>query len=195
MLLESYGRYERGGLCTVKHSLIMALILAGTLTLHRVHGEDAAGGPHVAMPQKMQTLQEQVQRWQKDGRDLTPLHAIMDQFEALMKDGKAADAEAVLDRAMKLLSDADKANLEQKMKTLQEGIQRWQQDGKTKEAEALLDLAIKVVGDKPAAQAGPPPAALQQKMRTFQEHVQQCPFTGRSYPRSESNMFSANCER
>ena len=50
----------------------------------------------------MQKLQSRVQGWQAEGRDLSPVGRILQEFEPLMKDGKLREAEAVLDRALKL---------------------------------------------------------------------------------------------
>jgi hypothetical protein len=59
---------------------------------------------------KLQQVQDGVQRWQNDGRDPSSVAEIMQEFEPLMKDGKHKEAEALLDRALKLLqaSDQDK---------------------------------------------------------------------------------------
>ena len=53
----------------------------------------------------MQKLQAAVRKWQQDGRDLTPVRKIMQQFGRLVKQGKPKDAEAVLDKALKLLDE------------------------------------------------------------------------------------------
>jgi Spy/CpxP family protein refolding chaperone len=57
---------------------------------------------------KVQSVQEGVQRWQTDGRDPSPVVEIMQELEPLMKAGKHKEAEAVLDRALKVLGSAEK---------------------------------------------------------------------------------------
>ena len=57
---------------------------------------------------KMQKVQENVQRWQNDGRDPSAVAEIMQELEPLMKQGKLKDAEALLHRALKLLNESEK---------------------------------------------------------------------------------------
>ena len=47
-----------------------------------------------------------VRRWQEQGRDPSPVAQVMQEAEPLVRDGKLEEAEAVLDRALKLLDDA-----------------------------------------------------------------------------------------
>jgi hypothetical protein len=54
---------------------------------------------------KMQQVQAGVQRWQAQGRDPSPVAAIMQQFEPLMRAGRLREAEAVLDRALALVGE------------------------------------------------------------------------------------------
>ncbi|MBI4659253.1 MAG: periplasmic heavy metal sensor [Verrucomicrobia bacterium] len=54
---------------------------------------------------KMQGVQASIRRWEQDGRDLSPIGQIMDEFEPLMREGKFKEAEAVLDRALKRLRE------------------------------------------------------------------------------------------
>jgi hypothetical protein len=65
---------------------------------------------------KMQKVQEGVQRWQNEGRDPSPIAEIMKEFEPLMKKSKHKEAEAVLDRALKLLRGPEKDNDEKPQK-------------------------------------------------------------------------------
>jgi len=44
-----------------------------------------------------------MQKWQQEGRDLSPVGKILQEFEPLMKQGKLPEAEAVLDRAIERL--------------------------------------------------------------------------------------------
>ena len=57
---------------------------------------------------KLQKVQDGVQRWQNDGRDPSAVAEIMQEFEPLMKQGKHKDAEALLDRVLKLLNESEK---------------------------------------------------------------------------------------
>jgi len=57
---------------------------------------------------KMEKIQAGVQRWQNDGRDPSTVAETMQEFEPLMKQGKHKDAEALLDRALKLLNESEK---------------------------------------------------------------------------------------
>ncbi len=54
---------------------------------------------------KMQSLQEKVQQWQKEGKNLEPVAKIMQNFEPLMKEVKVKEAEVLLDEVLKLFSD------------------------------------------------------------------------------------------
>ena len=49
-------------------------------------------------------VQAKAQEWQRTGRDLSPVAAIMQGFDPSVKAGKFAEAEAILDRALALLS-------------------------------------------------------------------------------------------
>jgi len=82
--------------------------------LREIKGKIAAG--QIRSPEevqrvlqgKMQKVQEGVQRWQNEGRDPREVGEIMQEFEPLMKEGKHKEAEAVLDRALKLLRESEK---------------------------------------------------------------------------------------
>src|SRR5437879_5943060 len=52
--------------------------------------------------------QESVQRWQNEGRDPSPVAELMQELEPLMKQAKHKEAEALLDRALKLLNEPEK---------------------------------------------------------------------------------------
>jgi len=60
------------------------------------------------LQKKMQEIQRGAESWQAEGRDPSPIAEIMQEFDPLMKAGKHKEAEAVLDRALKLLRAADK---------------------------------------------------------------------------------------
>ena len=57
---------------------------------------------------KLKNVQEGVQGWQNAGRDPSKVAEIMQEFEPLMRAGKHKQAEAVLDRALKVLRQADR---------------------------------------------------------------------------------------
>lgn len=64
-------------------------------------GEIKARGAR--LQEKLRKTQEINQQWLTAGKDLTELQAIKDQFEAQMKAGKMKEAEAALDKALKIL--------------------------------------------------------------------------------------------
>jgi Spy/CpxP family protein refolding chaperone len=47
-----------------------------------------------------------VRRWQEQGRDPSPVAQVMQEAEPLIRDGRLDEAEAVLERALKLLAEA-----------------------------------------------------------------------------------------
>ena len=57
---------------------------------------------------KLKNVQEGVQGWQNEGRDPSKVAEIMQEFEPLMKAARLKDAEALLDRVLKLLREPDK---------------------------------------------------------------------------------------
>jgi Spy/CpxP family protein refolding chaperone len=57
---------------------------------------------------KLQQVQDGVQRWQNEGRDPSAVAEIMQEFEPLMRDAKHKEAEALLDRVLKLLQESEK---------------------------------------------------------------------------------------
>jgi Spy/CpxP family protein refolding chaperone len=65
---------------------------------------------------KIHSVQEGVQGWQGEGRDPSPIAEIMQEFDPLMKAGKHKEAEAVLDRALKLLRGQQKDESDKKPK-------------------------------------------------------------------------------
>lgn len=56
-----------------------------------------------SIQEKMTRLQQGIQKWQQDGKDLSPIGTIMQKFEPLLKEDKVKEAEGVLDEALKLL--------------------------------------------------------------------------------------------
>jgi len=63
-------------------------------------------GPQAAIPSKMERVKAGVERWQRDGRDPSPIGEIMKEFDSLMQGRKFREADAALDRALKLLEGA-----------------------------------------------------------------------------------------
>ena len=72
---------------------------------------EATAGPSESIQQKMQQVQQGIQRWQHAGRDPSPVGRIMQEFEPLMQAGKFQEAEAVLDRALALLDEKPSAEV------------------------------------------------------------------------------------
>ena len=57
---------------------------------------------------KVEKVEAGVEKWQNEGRDPSPIGELMQEFEPLMKAGKAKQADALLDRALKLLGESKK---------------------------------------------------------------------------------------
>jgi Spy/CpxP family protein refolding chaperone len=57
---------------------------------------------------KAQQFKAGIEKMQAAGRDPAPIGAVMQDFEPLLKSGKLAEAEAVLDRALKAVEEATK---------------------------------------------------------------------------------------
>ena len=70
--------------------------------------ENANDNPQARLQEKMQKFHAGLQKWQQEGRDLSPIMRIMPEFEPLMRQGKLPEAEAVIDRAIKVLGSAAK---------------------------------------------------------------------------------------
>ena len=60
------------------------------------------------LERKLKNVHEGVQGWQNEGRDPSKVAEIMQEFEPLMKAARLKDAEALLDRVLKLLREPDK---------------------------------------------------------------------------------------
>ena len=108
----------------------------------------APTGPPPALQRKMQCLQAQIQKWQQEGKDPQPIGEIMQDLPPLVEQQKFAEAERVIDRALKLAGGAcpdqptsppaaappaptgPPPSLQRKMQCLQAQIQKWQQEGK-----------------------------------------------------------------
>jgi hypothetical protein len=66
-------------------------------------GMPEAKPPPASLQAKMQKFQAAVQRWQEQNRDLSPVGQMMQEFQPLMNEGKFEEAEAKLDRTLKVL--------------------------------------------------------------------------------------------
>jgi hypothetical protein len=69
-------------------------------------GGEGEGQPPASLQQKMNQLHAAVEKWQEEGRDLSPVWQIMRDFQLLMQQRKFTEAEALVDRALKLLGEA-----------------------------------------------------------------------------------------
>ena len=67
-----------------------------------------AEAPPQALVAKAEKVQAGVERWQNEGRDPSAVGEIMQELEPLMSGGRFKEAEAVLDRALKVLNGGDK---------------------------------------------------------------------------------------
>ncbi len=61
-----------------------------------------------AIHEKMKKALALVEQWQVDGRDLSAISRLKEEFDPLVKQGKLQEAEVLLDRALKLLEDPTK---------------------------------------------------------------------------------------
>jgi Spy/CpxP family protein refolding chaperone len=69
---------------------------------------DGPLGPPASFTAKIEKIQSGVKEWQEDGRNPSPVGELMQGFEPLMKQGRLKEAEALLDRALKLLESESK---------------------------------------------------------------------------------------
>jgi Spy/CpxP family protein refolding chaperone len=56
-----------------------------------------------ATPEKLRRAMSLAKQWQDEGKDLTQLQQLKDDFDQLTRDGKTKEAEAALDKALKIL--------------------------------------------------------------------------------------------
>jgi Spy/CpxP family protein refolding chaperone len=70
--------------------------------------------PHQAkiLEAKLDKVKTGVEKWQNEGRDPSPIAEIMQEFEPLMKAGKVKEAEALLEKALKLLDESKEGKRE-----------------------------------------------------------------------------------
>src|SRR5438876_3548000 len=100
-------------------------------------------GPPPSLQRKRQCLEAKLQKWQQEGKNLQPIGEILQDFPPLFEQQKFAEAELVVDRALKVT-------------------------GGTCSQEPTSPLP----GTAPSTQSDPPPS-LQGKMERLQALVQQ----------------------
>ena len=61
------------------------------------------GGTPPPFAKKLERLQRAVQQMQRDGKDVTPIHKLMQQFGPLLQKGQVTEAESLIDEAVKLI--------------------------------------------------------------------------------------------
>ena len=71
----------------------------------RVRSKAAQQKRMALIRKKIQQVQQGLKRWRQQGKNPAPIGRAMEQFGALIKAGKINEANAVLDRALKLLAD------------------------------------------------------------------------------------------
>jgi hypothetical protein len=67
-------------------------------------------GPPEAIRRKIQRASALAERWRREGKDLTPVAQVMNAVEPLLRQGRFAEAETVLDRGLHLLGDTEKSD-------------------------------------------------------------------------------------
>lgn len=83
--------------------LALLVKIKNVLTPEQQQQLDKIKGRLPAIQAKMQRVQQMAGQWQQEGRDLSALGQLREDFEALMKQGKLNDAEGVLDYALMVL--------------------------------------------------------------------------------------------
>ena len=88
------------------HSLGLLVIIKNKLTPEQQTRLKGLKTKLLVLHSKGDRVEAGVRRWQEQGRDPSPVAQVMQEAEPLIRDGKLDDAEAVLDRALKLLAEA-----------------------------------------------------------------------------------------
>jgi Spy/CpxP family protein refolding chaperone len=83
--------------------LVMLVRIKNTLTVQQQAKLKEVKGSVDAVQAKMERVKAAVQRWEKEGRDLSVLAGLKRELDPLLQEGKFKEAEAVLDRAIRLL--------------------------------------------------------------------------------------------
>ena len=69
----------------------------------------ASGGDlERVIKEKAERVQKGAERWQSEGRDPSPIAALMDKIEPLLREGKPQEVNAILDQALKLIEAGGK---------------------------------------------------------------------------------------
>ncbi|MBI4584030.1 MAG: periplasmic heavy metal sensor [Planctomycetes bacterium] len=76
--------------------------------LQELRKKFAADKQPASIPSKLEKVKAGVEQWQSEGHDPSPVGIIMQEFEPLMKERKFREAEAVIDRALKVLEENPK---------------------------------------------------------------------------------------
>ncbi len=127
--------------------------------LQEIKKQHASGRAPASLQAKMEAKMEKVkagvEKWQNDGRDPSPIAEIMQEFEPLMKGGKVKEAEAVLDKALKLLrgSDTDKSDKPEKKQSAVTPP-RFQSHAKANQTPDGLKAEIEALKDSKVAWRG-----------------------------------------
>ncbi len=142
--------------CGVRYGVVGELVTTGDAPATQ-------DDPAASLQAKVRKLQPLIQRRRESGKDMAPVGRVIEKLQPLMEQGKFAEAEAVLDEALKLFEDegAPPATLQDKMQRIQAYARKWarvgklmeefqglMQQGKSAEAEALLDKALKILDGK-----------------------------------------------
>jgi len=81
----------------------------GDASIRQRRSRTARRDRQAQIQQKMQQIQRRMKIWQQQGKNPAPIGRAMDQFSALIEAGKINEANAVLDRLLKFLSDDRRA--------------------------------------------------------------------------------------
>jgi len=143
-----------------------------------------SGPSPLEIQRKMEQVQAEIQRWQKEGRDPSAVVQLMQQVPPLMQTMRFREAGTLMDRALRLIKQpalpaptGPPVSLQRKMQCLEGLVQKWQQEGKDlqpvgeimqgfqplveqqkfAEAERLADQALHLLGGAcPQLQEGTP---------------------------------------
>ena len=100
------------------------------------------GGTPSALQQKMQRLQQGLRRLAQTGGDPRPGQREIVKFQHLMQQGRRAEAEQHLDRALAMIQPGPRQlpkELEDKLNRIRTEVERLMREGKKAEASRLLD--------------------------------------------------------
>jgi Spy/CpxP family protein refolding chaperone len=93
----------------IKRAQVELLIkIKNTLTSEQQAKLRELKGTALGLQAKMRQAQELVQKWKDEGRDLSSLAQTRDELEALMKEGRLQEAESLLEKTIKILSEPKK---------------------------------------------------------------------------------------